>query len=136
MRRAGRAGGGGTVLVADDEEYVRVTARRMLEFGGFQVVLAQDGREALDVFCRDPGRFRAVLLDLNMPRLGGDAVFREVRRLRPETPVVLMSGYNEQEVGDQFAGKGLAGFVQKPFRVDDLLAAMRTAVTPPPQPPG
>ncbi len=128
--------GSGTVLVADDEEYVRVTARRMLEFGGFQVVLAQDGREALDVFCRDPGRFRAVLLDLNMPRLGGDAVFREVRRLRPETPVVLMSGYNEQEVGDQFAGKGLAGFVQKPFRVDDLLAAMRTAVTPPPQPPG
>ncbi len=122
--------GSGMVLVADDEEYVRVTARRMLEFGGFEVVLTQDGREALEVFRRDPDRFRAVLLDLTMPHLGGEAAFREIRRLRPETPVVLMSGYNEQEVGDLFAGKGLAGFVQKPFRIDDLLAAMRAAVAP------
>lgn len=118
------------MLVADDEEYVRVTARRILESGGFDVAPARDGREALDLFRRDPDRFRVVLLDLTMPHPGGEAVFRHVRQLRPDTPVVVMSGYNEQEVGDLFAGKGLAGFVQKPFRIDDLMAAMRAAVTP------
>jgi two-component system cell cycle sensor histidine kinase/response regulator CckA len=120
--------GSGTILVVDDEEHVRGTAKRILEFLGFSVTLAADGREALAIFRQNPAAIRAALVDLTMPHMGGDELFREMRLVRPDARVVLMSGYNEQEVSNLFAGKGLAGFVQKPFRADDLLAAFRQAL--------
>jgi CheY-like chemotaxis protein len=61
-----------------------------------------------------------VLLDLTMPGLEGQEVFRQIRHLRPEVPVVLMSGYNEQEAVAHFTGKNLAGFLQKPFTLEEL----------------
>ncbi len=120
--------GEGTVLIADDEETVRAIAARMLETLGFRVVLAADGQEAVDLFRADPSAFRLVLLDLTMPRLGGEDVFRELRQVRPDVRVLLMSGYTEQEVTTRFAGKGLAGFVQKPFQLPTLLAKVRQAL--------
>lgn len=120
--------GEGTVLVADDEETVRVIAARMLEALGFRVILAADGQEAVGRFRADPGSFRLVLLDLTMPRLGGEEAFRELRRVRPDVRVLLMSGYTEQEVTTRFAGKGLAGFLQKPFQLATLLAKVRQAL--------
>jgi PAS domain S-box-containing protein len=120
--------GDGTVLVADDEETVRAVAARMLETLGFRVVLAADGEEAIGLFRADPDAFRLVLLDLTMPRLGGEEVFRQLRQLRPELRVLLMSGYTEQEVTTRFAGKGLAGFLQKPFQLPTLLAKVRQAL--------
>jgi CheY-like chemotaxis protein len=117
--------GTGTVLVVDDEESVRTMAKRALEHQGFDVLLAADGRQALEVFRERLQEVRAVLLDLTMPHMNGEEVFREMRLLRPNLRVVLMSGYNEQEVTNLFAGKGLAGFLQKPFRADDLLATIR-----------
>jgi len=112
--------GSGTVLVVDDEETVRLTAGRMLQSLGFTVVTANDGREAVDRFRAAPDEFCAVLLDLTMPHLDGEGVFRELRLVRPEVRVLLMSGFNEQEAIKRFIGKGLAGFLQKPFRFDSL----------------
>jgi PAS domain S-box-containing protein len=120
--------GEGTVLIADDEETVRVIAARMLETLGFRVQLAANGEEAIERFRADPGSFRLVLLDLTMPRLGGEDVFRELRQVRPDVRVLLMSGYTEQEVTTRFAGKGLAGFLQKPFQLPALLAKVRQAL--------
>ena len=62
-----------------------------------------------------------VLLDLTMPHLDGEQAFRELRRIRAGTPVVLCSGYNMQDATQHFAGEGLAGFIQKPYN----LAALR-----------
>jgi PAS domain S-box-containing protein len=120
--------GEGIVLVADDEETVRVIAARMLEALGFAVVLAVDGQDAVEKFRADPSAFRLVLLDLTMPRLGGEEAFRALRQLRPDVRVLLMSGYTEQEVTTRFAGKGLAGFLQKPFQLAGLLAKVRQAL--------
>jgi PAS domain S-box-containing protein len=120
--------GDGTVLVADDEETVRLIAGRMLGALGFRVVMAADGPEALRLFGADPGTFRLVLLDLTMPHLSGEEVFRELRRLRPDVRVLLMSGYTEQEVTTRFTGQGLAGFVQKPFQLPALLLKVRQAL--------
>lgn len=112
--------GQGRVLVADDEETVRTTAALMLKKLGFETELAVDGSEAVAVFQGDPARYALVLLDLTMPHLDGEQVFAELRRLRPEVRVVLMSGFSEQEVAARFTGKGPSGFLQKPFALEAL----------------
>ncbi|MBM3981779.1 MAG: PAS domain S-box protein [Planctomycetes bacterium] len=123
-----RDGRGRNVLVVDDEEDVRVFARKVLELSGFAVALAPDGRAGADAFAADPGAFAAVLLDLTMPRLNGADAYRAMRRHRADVRVVLMSGFAEQEATAGFEGKGLAGFLRKPFRADHLLDAVFAAV--------
>jgi PAS domain S-box-containing protein len=120
--------GAGTVLVADDEPTVRSLAKRVLTRAGFSVLLAADGREAVEVFRANADAVTAVLLDMTMPQLGGEEVFRELRRQRPDVRVILSSGYNEQDATNHFVGKGLAGFLQKPYRPVDLLDKLREAL--------
>ena len=79
----------GAVLLVDDERVARTVATRMLERLGFEVDATADGEEALEVFSRAPARYVGVLLDLTMPRMDGDACLREIRRIRPDVPVVL-----------------------------------------------
>ena len=114
--------------MADDEPAVLAVARRVLEKSGFQVMLAADGRAALEVFEKHRHEIHAVLLDMTMPGPSSDEVFRELRRLQPDVRVVLTSGYNEQEATARFVGKGLAGFIQKPWRPADLTAALQAAI--------
>jgi len=120
--------GTGRVLTVDDDLMVRSVARRLLQSFGLTVVEAAGGREAIDCFAADPDGIDAILLDLTMPDVGGAEVFREVRAIRPDVPIVLMSGYHEDEVGAAFDGDGLAGFVQKPFTPADLAKRMRVAL--------
>ncbi len=123
-------GRGRAVLVIDDEEDVRVLARKVLELADFHVVLAVDGRAGVEVFCADPDRFAAALVDLTMPHLSGVEVFREMRLCRPDVRVILTSGFAEEDATSGLEGKGLAGFVRKPFRPTDLLTAILTAIGP------
>ncbi len=120
--------GQGTILLVDDEETVRAVSRHMLELLGFEVITSGDGREALEIFAADPERFTLVLLDLTMPELDGEECFRELRRIREDVPVVLSSGYDEQELTSRFVGQGLAGFIQKPYELDTLAEKLRQAL--------
>ncbi len=117
--------GTGTILVVDDEETVRGVARKIVEAAGLRVLEAADGRAGLEMFRLHGTEVALVLLDLTMPHLNGEEAFREMRLLRPDVNVVLMSGYNEQEATKYFIGKGLAGFLQKPFRANDLLTVLQ-----------
>jgi PAS domain S-box-containing protein len=117
---AGRWRGQGVVLVVDDEETIRNLTAQMLTLAGFDPVIVADGREAVEIFRAAPDRFALVLLDLTMPNMGGEETFAELQKLRPDVPVVLMSGYFKQDVLVRFANQGPAGFLQKPFTVDDL----------------
>lgn len=119
--------GHGTALVVDDEETVRSMAALMLRKLGFNVALAADGREAVEIFSANPKTFTLVLMDLTMPHLDGKAAFASLRRVRGDVRVVLMSGFNEQEAVSQFTEKGLAGFLQKPFLFEALTATVRQA---------
>jgi signal transduction histidine kinase/CheY-like chemotaxis protein len=121
--------GEGKVLVIDDEETVHTVARYTLEDAGFSVVTAEDGRDGVALFRADADGFVAVVLDLTMRHMSGEETFRELRAIRADVRVILMSGYGEQEVGKRFAGEGLAGFLQKPFRPADLIEALRVAVS-------
>lgn len=126
-RQAESRPGAGLVLVCDDEEAVRSVAARVLARAGYQVIVAADGRESVQRFAERPGDFVAVILDMTMPGLNGEEVFRELRRIRPDVRVVLSSGYNEQDATSAFVGKGLAGFLAKPWRPDELLRAVDQA---------
>lgn len=112
--------GSGLVLVVDDEETVRALGRVMLESMGFDVITAHDGLHALEIYRDRRDEIVFVLLDLMMPHMNGEETFREIRRLNRNVKVLLTSGYNEQEVVERFAGKGLAGFIQKPFQRQEL----------------
>ena len=124
--------GSGVILVVDDEETVRITTKLILEKLGFTVLTAEDGRAALEVFRSRVDEIVAVLLDLTMPHLDGEETFRELRRIRPDVRVILCSGYNEQETTNRFAGKGLAGFIQKPYGVRPRGEKMRQVLEAPP----
>jgi CheY-like chemotaxis protein len=110
------------VLVIDDEEGIRMVAQRTLERAGLQVITASDGREGLKVFEETKDELSLVILDLTMPHLSGEEVLVKMRQINPDVPVILTSGYNEQEISTRFEGQELAGFIQKPFRPTVLLA--------------
>jgi CheY-like chemotaxis protein len=117
--------GTGTVLVVDDEEVVRNVAARILESLGFSVVTAADGRDGVDRVLSAEQPFVAILMDLTMPQLDGVAAFEELQRAEQGAPVILMSGYSEQDAVERFAGKGLAGFLQKPFTPEMMSVQLR-----------
>ncbi len=126
--------GSGTVLLVDDDETVLTVAGMMLEHAGFEVVTATDGKEGLAVFREHRDRIVCVMLDLTMPHMDGEETFRELRRIDPEIRVILTSGYNEQDASSRFAGKGLAGFVKKPFEASKLLGTLRAVLEPAAEP--
>jgi two-component system cell cycle sensor histidine kinase/response regulator CckA len=128
--------GTGTVLVVDDESVVREVAQGMLERAGLNVLTAEDGREALVVFGNHADEINCVILDLTMPHLDGEETFRELRRIRPDVAVILASGYNQQDVTQRFTGKGLAGFLQKPFRLESLTEMVEAILDPKDEPRG
>ena len=115
----------GKVLLVDDEEEVRSVTRYMLEFCGFEVVEACDGREALKVCTERAESFRLVLMDLTMPGMNGAETFEELHRLYPRLPVLLMSGYSEQEAAVRFGDASGSDFLQKPFLPSQLEEKLR-----------
>ena len=112
--------GAGTVLIVDDEVYLRRAARSILEHFGFSVIEAENGDEALARYREAEEPIAAVLLDMTMPGMSGEETFRRLRQIAPEVTVILSSGYNEIEATRRFTAKGLAGFLQKPYTASQL----------------
>ena len=106
---------GGTVMVVDDEESVRAVAQLILERSGFTVIPAASGEEAVKAYRSMPKRVDVVLLDMTMPHMDGSETFTELRRIDPAARVILTSGYSESDATARFSGKGLSGFIQKPY---------------------
>ncbi|HBC57966.1 MAG TPA: hypothetical protein DCZ03_12435 [Gammaproteobacteria bacterium] len=122
--------GEGTILIVDDEETILAIAREMLLLCGFEVISARDGFEAIKLYQQSSTDIDCVLLDLTMPRMGGEATFRELRRLNPQLKIIMSSGYNEQEVTQNFVGKGLTGFIQKPYQLSELKLKLKEILSP------
>ncbi len=120
-----------TILVIDDEVTVRTVTKAILERFGHKVILASDGRDGLERWKQHKEAITLICLDMSMPHLNGEETYREMRHNGLAVPVLLMSGYNQQEAVNRFTGKGLAGFVQKPFTPKTLLEAIKNATTRP-----
>ncbi len=118
--------GSGTILVVDDDDGVRDLTQNTLERAGLRVLLAEDGREAISIFRAHADEIGAVLLDRTMPGSSGVEVFDQLRRIRSDAKIVLVSGYSEESLSQQFAGRDLAGFLHKPFLPTSLLIKIQT----------
>ena len=115
----------GTVLVVDDEDEVRDVMSDMLETLGLSVVTASDGAEAVEVFGESPDSFRAVILDMAMPTMGGAEALRALRAIRPDIPVIICTGYGQDQ---KLEGTEPSGFLQKPFKLSTLVRKLEEAL--------
>ncbi len=114
-----------TILVIDDEQTVREVTRAYLEQGGYTVKNAEDGSKGLEILQEDPTGIDCVILDYTMPGLGGRETLAEIRKLRPDLPVILSSGYDEDEVVGNIGKLEVSGFIQKPYGAAALIERLR-----------
>jgi len=119
----------------EDGSIVRTLGGRMLVSLGFQVELAQDGQEALELIRADPERYCAALIDVTMPEMDGLECLHHLRQICPELPVVITSGHGEQDLHERCAGASAQALLPKPFRRRSLSAALRAALVRPGRPP-
>jgi PAS domain S-box-containing protein len=119
---------GSLVLVVDDEDLVRTTCASMVERLGRAVITASDGVEALEVLKDNPGRISCVILDLTMPVMDGLETLAGIRRLDDTVKVILSSGYDEQEAASRFEGIQAAGFIRKPYTLEQLRRAIEAVL--------
>ncbi len=113
------------ILLAEDEETVRQVAVRALQYLGYRVLEASDGESALELFREHKDKIHCVVTDIVMPRLGGVALARQVRALRPGTPVLFTSGYTDQSRIEDAGPQPRLEFLQKPYRLDALAQRVR-----------
>jgi CheY-like chemotaxis protein len=118
------------VLVVDDEPSVRAIAREALTRAGFSVLLAEDGAGAVEQVKDEEQSIDAVLMDMTMPGMNGVEAMRAMRKLVPGLPIVLTSGYSEQEAQERCSGDTFTAFIQKPFVPSALVAKINEAVAP------
>ena len=116
------------LLFIEDEVEVADIASDMLADEGYKVILAQDGFEALKIYQQVGKQIGLVILDFFLPVMDGDAVFDELRELNPNVNVVLSSGFAEQSKISMMLGKGLRGFIPKPYTREKLLDQVRSAL--------
>ncbi len=117
-----------TILVVDDESMALVLIKRLLSEAGYQVMTAQSGFEALDLFRRQPHAFRLVLLDLTMPFMDGEETFHRLREIRADIPVVLCTGFIRRDRLDRLMKDGIAGFLRKPLAPDEIVDHVRAVL--------
>ncbi len=120
--------GSGTILIVDDEPLVAELARDILRRFGYAVLTAQGGEEAIQLYRQHSGEVVAVLLDMVMPEMDGREVFQRLRGLNPEVKVVISSGYSHDRDADDLLEQGASGFVQKPYRIAELIRVVNEAV--------
>ncbi|MGO9569971.1 MAG: PAS domain S-box protein [Desulfomonilaceae bacterium] len=121
--------GTGTVLVVDDEDIIRELLGEMLEELGFTVISARDGIEGLEIYCKQWQQIDVVIVDMIMPGLSGREAFREMKKINPSVRVILSTGFTREGAVQETLEEGIAWFVQKPYRLEELSEAMFHALS-------
>jgi len=109
-----------TILLVDDEEYVRDVAKRQLERLGYKAITASDGFDAVDIYKKKKKKIDLVLLDMVMPNLAGKETFRELKNINPHIKVILISGFSQNGRAAEVIKEGALAFLQKPFKLYEL----------------
>jgi CheY-like chemotaxis protein len=121
-------GGTETVLLVDDEEFIRDVGSRFLSRAGYKVLCAANGQEGLEVFKSRMEEISVVILDLMMPHMGGRQCMDEILKLCPSAKIIIASGYHEQRHSKDLSESGAKGFINKPYEIRQLLGTIRTAL--------
>ncbi|MEW6326971.1 MAG: response regulator [Thermodesulfobacteriota bacterium] len=117
-----------TIFLIDDEEVIRDMGKEVLESLGYKVLLARDGSEALEIYAEKKDVIDLVILDIVMPRIGGKKTFKKLKEINPKIKVIISSGYSVNGEAQDMLNSGACGFIQKPYRVDELSAIVRQAL--------
>ena len=113
------------ILVVDDEETVRTIIQRSLEHLGYEVVVASDGVEALEIYADSVDSFALVIIDMIMPKMPGDELFYRLQEQNPHVQVLIASGYASDSRTKAILDDGALAFIQKPFAVEELAQEVR-----------
>ena len=116
------------LMIVDDEDFVTLLAKRVLAEEGYRVVTAKDGFQAIDFYRKLRNQIDLIILDFTMPLMDGSDVFTELLDINPKVPVVLSSGFAEQERLRGMLSKGLRGFIPKPYTQEKLLTEVRSTL--------
>ncbi|MGE0622074.1 MAG: response regulator [Pseudomonadales bacterium] len=128
--REGESESAGRILVVDDEDYVRQLAAVGLARSGYEVLIASSGQQAVALFAEHGERIDLLVTDLAMPEMSGEELIYQLRRIRPDLPVLLMSGYSRSAVNEELVGLPTVSFIQKPFLLSELSACVRRITHP------
>ena len=113
------------VLLVDDEEVILAVGKDLLKALGYRVLLARDGKEAIEVYRKDQKDIDLVFLDMVMPNMGGGEAYDRLKDINPNIKVLLSSGYTIDGQATEILERGCNGFIQKPFRMNDLSEKIR-----------
>ena len=116
------------VMIVDDEDFVTMLAQRVLTDEGYRVVTAKDGFAAIETYRKLKDQIALIILDFTMPVMDGSDVFDELLTINPRVPVVLSSGFAEQERLRTMLARGLRGFIPKPYTHQKLLDQIRAVL--------
>lgn len=116
------------VMIVDDEEFVTMLAQRVLTDEGYRIVTARDGFQAIETYRKLKDQIALIILDFTMPIMDGADVFAELLLINPKVPVVLSSGFAEQERLRSMLARGLRGFMPKPYTQQKLLMQIRSTL--------
>jgi CheY-like chemotaxis protein len=116
------------IMIVDDEDFVTLLAQRVMADEGYRVIIAKDGFQAIDIYRRLKDQISLILLDFTMPVMDGADVFNELLQINPKVPVVLSSGFAEQDRLRGMLSRGLRGFIPKPYTQQKLLTQVRTTL--------
>jgi signal transduction histidine kinase/ActR/RegA family two-component response regulator len=121
-------GGTETVLVVDDEEFIRNFASQVLESYGYTTLTASSGEEALDIYAEKSGEIDLIIMDIGMPGMGGTNCLRKIIDMDPSAKVIVASGYSIDGHVKETSDAGAAGYIAKPYKLVDLLGEVRTVL--------
>lgn len=113
------------ILVVDDEEMALTLVKQLLTTAGYHVTTAQSGFECLELFRRRPLAYQLVLLDLTMPFMDGEETFHRLREIRPDAPILLCTGFIQNDKLERLMTAGLSGFLRKPFAPDEIVSQVK-----------
>ena len=114
-----------TILLVDDEDMIIDVGTRMLKKLGYQVFIARDGKEAIEIFKKHPQEIDMVILDMIMPRMGGGETYDRIKKIKPDVKVLLSSGFSINGQASEILNRGCNGFIQKPFNLQNLSQNLR-----------
>jgi signal transduction histidine kinase len=118
-----------SILIVDDEVDLRLILAEAFDLYGYEVVLAVDGQEAVDIFTDNPSKFDCILMDFSMPKLDGHEAATKIHSINQDMPIILMSGYNEDELNDLFDDAILYCRLKKPVRIPLILEMVKNAIS-------
>ena len=120
--------GNGTILLVEDEAQIASLAKAMLKQMGFTVIEASHGKEALELYHQHASDILLVLTDMGMPVMDGYTLFRELKNINPELPIVISSGFGDTVVTMRIPSEEIAGLISKPYRFDQLRDVMKKVI--------